>query len=139
MVEVVRSPSIATDLGMTNCKLITWSALDSDDSGQAVFVPMYSDKCVQIGGTFGSGGSVTIYGSNDLDAVRTDLANGTLFGSATAEWVALTDAQGNALTKTAAAIEQILENPAYICPVVTAGDGTTSIEVMLLCKLTEVR
>src|SRR5210317_2268023 len=119
MVEVIRDATISTDLGATNCKLITWTGLDSDDSGQPVFIPTYSDKCVQIGGTFGTGGSVTIYGSNDVAAVRADIAAGTLFGAATAEWIALTDAQGNALTKTAAAIEQILENPSYICPVVT--------------------
>jgi hypothetical protein len=69
---------------------------------------------VQIGGTFGAGGSVTLQGSND----------GT-------NWVAVTDPQGTAVTKTAAAMEVIEECPRYICPNVTAGDGTISLVVTI--------
>jgi hypothetical protein len=77
----------------------------------------FIERCVTVHGTFGAGGSITIQGSND----------GT-------NWFALTDPQGNALTKTAAAIEQVLESPLYIRPLVTAGDGTTSLTVILLCR-----
>jgi hypothetical protein len=133
MTELVKAPTV-TILSPTT-KLVVWTLLDGDDSGQAVFLPQYSDKCVQILGTFDSS-SITMYGSNDVDRVRTDLAAGTLFGSATAAWTALTDPQGNAITKTAEAIEQILENPAYICPVNSSGGGSAAIEIMMTVKQT---
>jgi hypothetical protein len=62
----------------------------------------------------GVGGTISIQGSLD----------GT-------NWVILTDPQGNAITKTAAAIESISEATPYIRPIVTAGDGTTSLSVLL--------
>lgn len=92
-----------------------WTGLATGDVGSPLTAARFSDKSVQITGTFGSGGSVTLYGSND----------GVSF-------IALTDPQGNVITKTAAAIEQIMENTAYIRPECTAGDGTTSITVLLV-------
>lgn len=128
MVEVVREPT--NTVLKDNTRLIVWTGLDGDDSGQAVFLPNYSDKTVQIIGTFDSN-TLTVYGSNDVDRVRADIAAGTLFGSATATWTALTDPQGNAIAKTGAAIEEILENPAYILCVNAGGGGSTATEVML--------
>ena len=66
----------------------------------------FSDRSVQVAGTFGTGGSVTLYGSND----------GT-------NYIALTDPQGNAITKTAAGVEQVMEQALTMRPQVTAGDG----------------
>jgi hypothetical protein len=88
-----------------------------DDSGIAIECLDYADRTVQITGTFGAGGSITMQGSND----------GT-------NWFALTDLQGNAITKTASAMELITEAPLYLRPLVTAGDGTTSLTVKLLCR-----
>lgn len=75
-----------------------------------------SDKTVQVTGTFGAGGSVQIEGSND--------------GGAT--WHVLNDPQGTALVFTAAKTEAILENTQLIRPNVTAGDGTTLLNVLLI-------
>jgi hypothetical protein len=97
--------------------LFTWTGLDSDDSGIPITIVDYTDQTVVVRGTFGSGGSVTMQGSMD----------GT-------NWYTLTDPQGNALTKTAAGIEMVVEAPLYIRPLVTAGDGTTSLTVELLCR-----
>ena len=91
----------------------SWT-LANGESGAALFLPPFSDKTVQVGGTFGVGGSVTIEGSLD----------GT-------NYIALTDPQGNALTKTAAAIEAVSEAVPYVRPRVTAGDGTTAITVLI--------
>jgi hypothetical protein len=77
----------------------------------------YSDRCFQVTGTFGTGGSCTIQGSND----------GT-------NWASLADPQGNALTFTSQKIEQALELPRYVRPNVTAGDGTTNLTVTLCMK-----
>ncbi len=119
MADAVRSAK-RTDInaGLPAC-MITWTELDSDDSGEAVSLVDYTDRTVAITGTFGVGGSITMQGSND-----------------NTNWFALTDPQGNAITKTAAAMELMMEAPLYIRPLVTAGDGTTSLTVKVLCRRT---
>jgi hypothetical protein len=104
--------------GVPAC-LLTWTGLDTDDSGTPVELVDYADRTVTITGTFGAGGSITIQGSND-----------------NTNWFAVTDPQGNAITKTAAGMETLMEAPRYIRPLVTAGDGTTSLTVKILCRRT---
>lgn len=98
-------------------QLITWSGLLNGDDGGPVDWVDFADRCVQVTGTFGAAGSVTLQGSND----------GTV-------WSTLADPQGNALTVTAAKIEQVLELPRYVRPIVTAGDGTTNLVVTLVMR-----
>lgn len=102
-----------------NAALVTWTPLTftGSDVGAPVQWVEYADRCVQVTGTFGAGGSVTIEGSND----------GT-------NYAALADPQGNALTITAAKLEQVLELPRYVRPRVTAGDGTTSLTVTICMR-----
>lgn len=99
------------DIHVTRFK---WLAVPNGNQGNAVSLNTYQDRTIQVGGTFGAGGSVTIKGTND----------GT-------NWIALTDPLGNALTFTAAGMKQITELPYQIRPEVTAGDGTTAINVWL--------
>lgn len=106
-------------------QLIRWSGILNGDDGSPMAVASYSDKTMQIFGTFGSGGSVTLQGSND-PRVETDPSN--------AVWFSLVDPQGNAITKTAASGEAILENPFWIRPVCTAGDGTTNLTIIICAK-----
>lgn len=107
-----------TDVSPTgNAKLVSWSGLLNGDDGAAADWVNYSDRCFQVTGTFGAGGSCTIQGSND----------GT-------NWAPLADPQGNALTFTSQKIEQALELPRFVRPVVTAGDGTTDLTVTLCMK-----
>lgn len=94
--------------------VITWAGLANADSGSAGDLVGSPDKTVQVTGTFGAGGSVTLQGSND----------GT-------NWETLSDPLGTALTFTAAGLKAVLENPLYIRPIVTAGDGTTDLAVTL--------
>lgn len=91
----------------------TWSGLLSDDDGEPVRLAVYSDRAIQVSGTFG-GASVTIGGSNDGETYH-----------------ALTDTQGNALTLTSGALKQIIELPIFIKPRVFGGDGTTALKVVL--------
>lgn len=98
-------------------RLITWTGLLNGDTGAPTDWVDFADRCLQVTGTFGAGGSVTIQGSND----------GT-------NWSALSDPQGNALTFTSSKLEQALELPRYVRPSVTAGDGTTSLEVTLCMR-----
>jgi hypothetical protein len=99
--------------------LVQWTGLTktTDDSGSPVELPNHSDRSVQVTGTFGTGGSVRIEGSND----------GT-------NYAPLTDPQGNDLNITAAKIEAISEATRYIRPRVTAGDVSTALAVTILFK-----
>lgn len=99
-------------------RLATWTALANGDTGQPFSAPDYGgDATVTFEGTFGTGGSITLQGSND----------GT-------NYYALTDPQGNAITKTAAGMETIEEAPLYMRPSVTAGDGTTALQCRVLFR-----
>ncbi len=97
----------------------TWTPItfSGTDVGSALEMPGSADRTVQVVGTFGAGGSVRIEGSND----------GT-------NYAVLTDPQGNALDITTAKIESIMELTRYIRPRITAGDGTTSLSVLILIK-----
>jgi hypothetical protein len=99
--------------------VISWTPMtfSGTDVGTALEMPGSSDRSVQVTGTFGTGGSVRIEGSND----------GT-------NYAVLTDPQGNALDITTAKIEAVMELTRYIRPRITAGDGTTSLTVSMLVK-----
>jgi hypothetical protein len=100
-------------------QIITWAGLlqSSSDDGNPFASPGWADRSVQVTGTLGAGGSVRMEGSND----------GT-------NYVTLTDPQGNALDITTLKIETITELCAFIRPRVTAGDGTTNLNVIMLAR-----
>lgn len=97
---------------------VTWTGLLNTDTGSLVAAPDHLFKDVQVFGTFGAAGNLRIEGSLD---------GGTTFA-------ALNDAQGNALNMAAAAIERVQETCATVRPNVTAGDGTTSLTVVMILK-----
>jgi polygalacturonase len=98
--------------------IVVWTPLTTTNAdGRTISMVGSSDRSAQIAGTFGVGGTVVLEGSN----------NGTTFHT-------LTDPQGNALSFTAAGLEQITELTRHIRPRVTAGDGTTSITVTVLLR-----
>lgn len=78
----------------------------------------YADRSVEVFGTFGVGGSVTVEGAPDPGST----------------YAALRNASSVTLAITAAGHEQILEVPAFTRPRVTAGDGTTSLTVVITCR-----
>lgn len=93
--------------------ITTWSPLLASDEGDPVRLAVYSDRSVQVSGTFG-GASVTIGGSNDGETYH-----------------ALSDTSGNPLTLTSGALKQIVELPIFLKPRVFGGDGTTNLKVVL--------
>lgn len=97
---------------------IQWAGLLNGDDGSPYANVSYADRSVQIKGTFGAGGTVVIEGSNDGGATYTTLA----------------DQGGTALSFTAVGIKQIRDLPGLIRPRVTAGDGTTALEVNLIAR-----
>lgn len=99
---------------------VTWTGLTTTDTdGDPIDAPDHVFKEVQVFGTFGAGGTVQIQGS---------LNEGTT-------WAPLNDPQGNALNIAAAAIERVQESTARVRPLVTGGDGTTSLTVVMILKL----
>ena len=98
---------------------ITWETLTTTNAdGVPVAIAKFGDKTVTFTGTFGVGGTVKLQGTND----------GT-------NWIDLADPQGNAISKTSASIEAVTENPWKIRPYVSAGDGTTDLDVIVIARL----
>jgi len=90
-----------------------WSGMVNGDVGESIVLTRFNDRTVQIGGTFGVGGTVTFTGSND--------------GS---QWDTMRDVFNVAIGATSAKLITLTEVPVYIRPEVT-GDGTTSITVTI--------
>ena len=101
--------------------VVTWTGLLNGDDGAAIQFAEFADKSIQFSGTFGTGGSITFEGSNDTANPPTN-------------WFPLTDLQGNAITKTAAALEQVAEATAWVRPRVTAGDVNTNLVATLFLR-----
>lgn len=77
----------------------------------------YSDRSVQVEGTFGTGASIAVSGTND----------GT-------NYQPLTDPTGTAITAGTGKIRQILEYVWKMKPIISGGDGGTSITVTIIAK-----
>ncbi|MFO0467337.1 MAG: hypothetical protein ACK5ZS_00090 [bacterium] len=97
--------------------VVRWTGLLNGDDGSPIEMPGSSDRSIQFTGTFGTGGTIALEGSNDG-----------------VNYVVLTDPQGNNISKTAASIEAVTELTRYIRPRVTAGDGSTNLVATLLVK-----
>lgn len=115
-----RQPTVTTIGEMV--KLVTWTGLANGDDGAPVDYPEFSDRTVQVRGTFGVGGSIQMEGSNQ-DAP-----------SAAADYDLLADPQGNDIVKTAADLESVMDVPRWTRPRVTAGDGSTSLNVKMVMR-----
>jgi hypothetical protein len=101
---------------------VTWSALTTTNtSGSPIPASEWADRTIQFAGTFGAGGTVKLQGTLDADPLSSN-------------YVDLADPQGNAISKTALSIEAVLELVQWVKPVVTAGDGTTSINATMLLR-----
>lgn len=97
---------------------ITWEAITTtNDVGNWIKIPDYPDKTVQIVGNFGTGGILDIEGSND----GTNAA-------------ILTDTRGNSITKTAAYLGSMAENPLYIRPKLSAGTGAVDLDIIVIAR-----
>jgi len=90
---------------------IQWIGITTNQYGEPYRRSQYNDKCVQVLGNFGSGATVTLYGS----CLRSpNLASDT-------DWFILTDTTETNLAFTSASGAQILQNPRWIRPKVTGG------------------
>jgi hypothetical protein len=89
---------------------MTFSGADVGTPLDAVALPT---KTAQVFGTLGAGGAVTLEGSNDG-----------------VNWNTMKDMSGAAMVL-GLGVSSILDNPRFIRPRVTAGDGTTSLTVIV--------
>jgi hypothetical protein len=110
-----------TDQRSPFTKRFTWTALGQADDGGAVSLFEYSDRTVQVTGTPGVGGTIVLEGSLE---------------ETPSTYFPITDHQGNPVSFTAAGGEILIENVAHVRPRVTAGDGTTAFNVILLARRT---
>lgn len=114
MATVTPTVTYAPD-GHRNAVRVVWASMANGDVGAPFSGFGLRDGSVQIEGTFGTGGSISIQMSND----------GT-------NWQLAADPQGNDVTKTAADLETLLDIVGrQLRPTVTAGDGTTALTVTL--------
>lgn len=113
--------------------IVTWTGLLNGDDGAPFVCPNRADKSVQVLGTFGAGGNCKIEGCNQqvYDSAGAVIAGVT--------YALLNDPASNALDITAAKIEQILENPNAVRPRVSAGDGTTSLTVVMVVSASQFK
>jgi hypothetical protein len=121
-----RNPAV-TASGDGSVKRFAWAGaqvLALNDIGAPIPFSEWADRSVQFLGTFGAAGTVVWEGSNkDSPTLGTG-----------ADWFTLTDPQGNAISKTAASGEAVLEVTQWARPRCTGGDGTTAIEVYVTCR-----
>ena len=103
--------------------LFLWTTLTTTNlDGQACTYHGTGDRTVQVDGTFGAGATVTLQGSNDP------------LGTTPVNWFPMTFVGGAAATFTTAGgagIKLLAECPAAIRPLLSGGDGTTSLNVRL--------
>lgn len=94
--------------------LVQWGPLANGDTGDLFDMTGFEPLSFQVEGTFGTGGSVSLEGSNDGTNKR-----------------AVKDPNGTAVTLTAAGIAAVGTNTRYVRPNCTAGDGTTALTASL--------
>lgn len=101
-----------------NTVRITYTGLTTADDGEPFQLPEYSDRSVQLTGTLGVGGTMAIEGAND------DVPT----------YQTLTDQNDNNLSLNALKTEQVMQVTLRTRPRPTAGDGTTNLNVIFLCR-----
>lgn len=132
-----KDQAVTASMGDGSLIRIQWTALTFTtlDSGQPAPWAEWADRTFHAWATnfitgvvsvIGAGGNLILEGSNDYDP-NTDVANAT--------WAPLTSQTGTVLnTVTAVAIVQGTESPLWVRPRISAGDGTTSCNVILCAR-----
>lgn len=116
---VVEPPS--PNVNITGLRIIKWPNLLSADSGSPYFAPQYSAKVIQLSGTAGVGGAGTIQGTLEPGTP----IYGTLHSPDSVAWTFV------AADVTNNVIKQVLEDCYQIRPLMTGGDGSTSVTIYL--------
>lgn len=121
-VTIFNPPNVGFSSG--GVLIYVWTGLLNGDYGEAISVPALADRSVQMLGALGTGGAISMYGSNK---VNPDLTTDT-------DWGVLNDPQANALVLTALKFESIQEPSVWLRPKVTAGNGSTNLSIYLMLR-----
>lgn len=100
---------------------VAWLLTTSTLTGSPVSAIEFAERTVQISGTFGALATLTMQGSNDDDPPST--------------WFPLTDKSNTAIAATSAGGnigKSITETTRWIRPILSGGDGTTTLRVALI-------
>lgn len=116
-------PTFVKQRDENNVLIVKW-VLANGDVGAPVSKPEYADRSVQVFGTFGTGGTLILQGSNEGDDSQ----------SAPTTYATLTDQGGTNLSFTGAGLKQVLQNTNWVRPNCSAGDGTTSLTVYMVFR-----
>ena len=103
----------------------SWSALTTaNDRGSPFEWPLGADRSIHVYGNEGTGGTLVLEGSNKEAPTDDD-----------ADWVALNDTEGSAISVTAVPdLTNVGTLARWVRPRVTAGDGSTSYNVILIAR-----
>ena len=97
--------------------VFTWETLTDGDTGSPVLAARFADKTVHSDGNYSGTAVITMQGSNNNVA-----------------WFTLTDHADTDVTMGADTVGAVIaQNPLWIRPSVGAGDGSTDIDVYLVC------
>ena len=99
-----------------------WASFNSTGNGTQLEAPNLPDKTVTVYGSYVSGGGTILIQGSDVGG--------------TGAWFTLADPQGTALSIATGKTEQILENPRYIRPRMSAQAATTSVNVVIISQST---
>ena len=111
-----------------SAQYVSWPNMlqSSTDVGEKFECPGASDRSVQLQGTLGTGGVITMQGSNVASPAD---------AAASTDWGSVHDMDGNVLTLDAIGqIKQIQEVTRWLRPRVTAGDGVTDLSVYAVAR-----
>jgi len=107
--------------------IIEWGPLTTTNlDGDWIALPLHRDISIHCYGTFGVGATVTMQGSNEVAAAPTAAVTlNTADANGTAPYpMTFTTAGGNDIL-------QVLDSPVKIRPLLSGGDGSTSLTVVL--------
>lgn len=119
MATITPTVTKAKDNPKRDAYIVTWANMGNADQGLPVSLVGAADRTVQIGGTFGA---------------ATVVLEGSLDGT---NYITLTDPQGNAISKTSAALEAVSEIVNFIRPSTSGGTGTSVTVTMLFRGMVE--
>lgn len=100
----------------------TWTGLLNGDDGELISIPGAADMTVQVFGAFGTGGTIILQGSCEEDPPS--------------NYFQMRDQGDNLISFVAADGESVGPIAAFIRPLVTDGDGTTDLTMILLARST---
>lgn len=102
-----------------NCVIHTWTLTTADHTGEAIELPMSSDRTIQFTDTSSSWGGATASLEGSLDGTT---------------YFILTDPQGNAISKTDDGLEAVLENVRYLRPRLSVVGTAASVKCVLMSR-----